>query len=178
VTHQNGVAWLAPAVLLRQQADDPFLDDNLQQAFLRRSVSTAYYAVFHLITGDSTALVCVDAHASPVAHRLRRSLNHVDLKKVFASLLDSLEYDQKRGSGPGPISMPLKCMQALAETFIGLQKAREAADYAFDQPVDALKADQALANAEAVISEWQLLSPDLKQQFAELLLLRVMPNPR
>ena len=74
--------------------------------------------------------------------------------------------------------MPLQCMQALAETFIWLQKAREAADYAFDQPVDALKADQALANAEAVISEWQLLSPDLKQQFAQLLLLRVMPNSR
>ena len=57
-------------------------------------------------------------------------------------------------------------MQALAETFICLQKARESADYAFDQPVDALKADQALANAEAVISEWQLLCSDLKQQFA------------
>ena len=53
-------------------------------------------------------------------------------------------------------------MQALAETFIGLQNAREAADYAFDQPV---------------ISEWQQLSVDLKQQFAHLLL-RVMPNQR
>ena len=50
-----------------------------------------------------------------------------------------------------------------AETFIGLQKARETADYAFDQPV---------------ISEWQQLSVDLKQQFAQLLLLRVMPNQR
>ena len=69
-------------------------------------------------------------------------------------------------------------MQALAETFIGLQNAREAADYAFDQPVDAVKADQALANAEAVISEWQQLSMDLKLQFAQLLLLRVMPNQR
>lgn len=178
MTHQIGVAWLAAAVLLRQQADNPSLGDNLRQAFLRRSISTAYYSVFHLITGDSVALVCVDADASPVAHRLRRSLNHADLKKVFASLLGSVEYDQKKGSGAGPIAMPLQCMQALAETFIGLQKARETADYAFDQPVDALKADQALANAEAVLSEWQLLSPDLKQQFAQLLLLRVMPNPR
>ena len=74
--------------------------------------------------------------------------------------------------------MPLQCMQALAETFIGLQKARETADYAFDQPIDPLKTDQALANPEAVISEWQLLSLDIKQQFAQLLLLRVMPNPR
>lgn len=133
MTHQIGVAWLAAALLLRQQADDPSLDDTLRQACLRRSISTAYYAV---------------------------------------------EYDQKKGSGPGLIAMPLQCMQALAETFIGLQKAREAADYAFDQPLDALKADQALANAEAVISEWQLLSLDLKKQFAQLLLLRVMPNPR
>lgn len=178
MTHQIGVAWLAAAVVLRQQADNPSLDDNLRQACLRRSISTAYYAVFHLITGESVALVCVDADASPVAHRLRRSLNHADLKKVFASLLGSVEYDQKKGSGPGSIALPLQCMQALAETFIGLQKARETADYAFDQPVDALKADQALANAEAVISEWQLLSRDLKQQFAQLLLLRVMPNPR
>jgi hypothetical protein len=111
--------------------------------------------VFHLITGDSTALVCVDAHASPVAHRLRRSLNHADLKKVFASLLGSVEFDQKKSSRPSPISMPLQRLQALAETYIGLQKAREAADYAFDQPVDALKADQALANAESsLLSCW------------------------
>jgi hypothetical protein len=74
--------------------------------------------------------------------------------------------------------MPLQCLQSLAETFISLQKARESADYAFDQPVEAVKADQVLANAEAVISEWQLLSLDLKQQFAQLLLLRVMPNQR
>ena len=163
MTHQIAVTWLG---------------DNLRRAFLWRSISTAYYSVFHLITGDSTGLVCVGADASPVAHRLRRSLNHAGLKKVFASLIGSVEYDQKKGSGPGPIAMPLQCMQSLAETFIGLQKARETADYAFDQPVDALKANHALANAEAVISEWQLLSRDLKQQFAQLLLLRVMPNPR
>jgi hypothetical protein len=70
-----------------------------------RSISTAYYAVFHLITGDSTALVYVDAHASRVAHRLRRSLNHADLKKVFASLLGSVEFDHKKSSGLGLISM-------------------------------------------------------------------------
>lgn len=95
MTRQIGVAWLAAAVLLRQRADDPSLDDNLQHAFLRCSISTAYYAVFHLITGDSTALVCVEAHESPLAHRLRRSLNHADLKKVLASLLGSVEYDKK-----------------------------------------------------------------------------------
>ena len=137
MTHQIGVAWLAAAIVLRQQADHPSLDDNLQQACLRRSISTAYYAVFHLITGDSTALVCVDAHESPVAHRLRRSLNHADIKKVLATLLGLVEHDQRNGSGPGPASI-----------------------------------------AEAVISEWQLLSPDLKQQFAQRLVLRVMPNPR
>ena len=163
MTHQIGVAWLV---------------DNLRQSCLRPSISTAYYSLFHLITGETVALVCVGADASLVAHRLRRSLNHSDLKKVLASLLGSVDYDQKKGSGPGQIAMPLQCMQALAETFIGLQKARETADYAFNQPVDALKADHALANAEAVISEWQLLSRDLKQQFAKLLLLRVMPNPR
>ena len=62
-------------------------------------------------------------------------------------------------------------MQALAETFIWLQKASQAADYAFDQPVDALQADQAMANAEAVISEWQLEPPPfLWTVFRELLL--------
>ena len=122
-------------------------------------------------------MVYTDADGSPVAHRLRRSLNHSDLKKVLASLIGSVEYGRKQ-SGLSPIVIPLQCMQALAETFIGLQNAREAADYAFVQPVDAVKADQALANAEAVISEWQQLSLDLKLQFAQLLLLRVMPNQR
>jgi hypothetical protein len=177
VTQEVGLAWLAVAALLRQQADDPNLDQNLRQACLRRSISTAYYAVFHLITGDSVALVCVDACGSSVAHRLRRALNHIDVKKVLASLIGSVEYGQKTSS-PSPIAMPLQCLQSLAETFISLQKARESADYAFDQPVEAVKADQVLANAEAVISEWQLLSLDLKQQFAQLLLLRVMPNQR
>ena len=168
MTHQIGLAWLAAASSLRQQADDLFLDVNICQACLRRSVSTAYYAVFHLITGEYVALVCIDADESPVAQRLRRSLNHSDLKKVLASLIGSVEYGRKQG-GLSPIALPLQCMQALAETFIGLQNARESADYAFNQ---------ALANAEAVISEWQQLSLDLKQQFAQLLLLRVMPNQR
>ena len=113
MTHQIGVAWLAAAVLLRQLADDSSLDDNLQQACLRRSISTAYYAVFHLITGDSTALVCVDAHESLVANRLRRSLNHADLKKVLASLLGSVEYDQKKAAAPAQFPCPCSACRPL-----------------------------------------------------------------
>jgi len=49
--------------------------------------------------------------------------------------------------------MPQQCVQSLAETFIGLQKAAKIAYYSLGQSVDVLKADQALANAEAVISK-------------------------
>ena len=69
-------------------------------------------------------------------------------------------------------------LRPFAETFITLQSAREHADYALDQPVDAVQADQTMAYLENLMEDWRSLGQDLKAQFAQQLLLRVMPNQR
>jgi hypothetical protein len=73
---------------------------------------------------------------------------------------------------------PVLLLRPFAETFITLQSARERAHYALDQPVDAVQADQAMAYLENLIQDWGSLGQDLKTQFAQQLLLRVMPNQR
>ena len=176
MTFTIGLAWLEAAQLLRAQADDPSVDSQTQQVFLRRCVSTAYYAAFHMVTGDCVAFCCA-APDSPLAGRLRRSINHQDLKKVLASLVST---DKAFKTKPELVSsvFPVLLLRPFAESFITLHFAREHADYALDQPVDAVKADQAIAYLESLIQDWRSLGQDLKTQLAQQLFLRVMPNQR
>lgn len=176
MTFAVGLAWLEAARFLRAQADDHSVDPRIQQAFLRRCVSTAYYAAFHMITGDCV-LLCCTAPDSPFVDRLRRSIGHHDLKKVLASLV-SADKAFKAKQGLDSSVFPVLLLRPFAETFITLQSAREHADYALDQPVDAVQADQAMAYLENLIQDWGSLGQDLKTQFAQQLLLRVMPNQR
>ena len=129
-----------------------------------------------MLTVDCVLLCCV-APDSPLADRLKRSINHQDPKKVLASLV-ALDKAFKGMPGLDSSVFLLLLLRPFAETFITLQSAREHADYALDQPVDAVNADQAIAYLESLIQDWQSFGQDLRTQFAQQLLLRVMPNHR
>jgi hypothetical protein len=92
-----------------------------EQACLRRSVSTSYYALFHLLVGDA-----VRGWNGSVAARvgLERVFGHDSMKKI------SLAVSQGSWKGwsdpPPPVPAPLK---SVAEAFVRLQQARHQADY-------------------------------------------------
>ena len=49
-----------------------------KQANLRRAVSSAYYALFHLLAAEASSLYVKDAG---LASRINRTLNHAEMKK-------------------------------------------------------------------------------------------------
>ena len=93
-----------------------------KQASLRRAVSTAYYALFHLLIREASQLL---APASPPELRLlvARSFDHWPMKKQAA------EFAKK--TMPYGLShvAPNQDVVYVAETFVALQDARHKADY-------------------------------------------------
>jgi uncharacterized protein (UPF0332 family) len=113
-----GVAeeFLTLAVRLSQPAStDP------EQACLRRAVSTAHYALFHLLAQEGVQVW----NGSPSARLgLERVFEHRRMKEV--SLL--LSKGHWRGWSAPRLPVPSE-LKEVAQTFIDLQDARHRADY-------------------------------------------------
>lgn len=96
-----------------------------RQASLRRSVSCSYYALFHLLTAEATALVgpnlTIDA-----AHRVQRWFDHGEMKRVCGMFSKPAAPQQLDAILGTPVSADL---QSVAQSFIQLQEARQDADY-------------------------------------------------
>ena len=105
---------------------EPNSDDNiLFEVKLRRAVSGAYYAVFHLIISDAVQQLAPNV-PTPINHRIRRWFNHAEMKAICQRFL------------PVRLRSPLSDlvgesasadMQVAAKNFIELQEARHKADY-------------------------------------------------
>lgn len=110
---------------LLQQADDLARLDPTRpkQANLRRAVSSAYYALFHLLTGEAAGLYATEVGR---AARIRRTHNHGDMKKVSTQFLGSKlpKAIQPQGSYTTPDDL-----KVVADAFVRLQQVRYEADY-------------------------------------------------
>lgn len=98
-----------------------------RQASLRRSVSSAYYALFHLIVGEAAGLLARGTSRRHLRHVLARSLDHADIRHAASSFLSgspprafraAFEYES--------VSRELK---SVAGTFADLMERRHEADY-------------------------------------------------
>jgi hypothetical protein len=85
------------------------------QAALRRSVSTAYYALFHLIIETAC-----ENWPQPQRSRVARQFEHKRMKDVSADTADK---------GPATPSSAQAGLIAVANTFVQLQQNRHTADY-------------------------------------------------
>jgi hypothetical protein len=99
---------------------NPALEDP-QQASFRRSISTAYYALFHLLVQESTRNWSGSATAQV---GLERKFEHKTMKDVSNSVLRN---SWRGWSIPSPLVPPE--LEAVAEAFVKLQEARQQADY-------------------------------------------------
>ncbi len=96
-----------------------------KQASLRRSVSSAYYALFHLLTAGSTKLFAPNLHPAS-AVRLQRWFDHGEMRRVCVSF--STTTTSRAISGILQAA-PSADLQFVARTFVRLQAARHEADY-------------------------------------------------
>jgi uncharacterized protein (UPF0332 family) len=92
-----------------------------EQAWLRRSVSTSYYALFHLLVGD--AVQCWNGSMAARV-RLERAFGHDNMYKVSQAVSKGSWRGWSDPSPPVPAEL-----KSVAEAFVNLQQARHRADY-------------------------------------------------
>jgi len=96
-----------------------------KQASLRRAVSTAYYALFHLLVRDAIQRLSPGRPAG-LSARIGRAFSHGEMKKACQSILERRPSPVLSGLAPQGFSPDLALV---AQAFVELQEARHAADY-------------------------------------------------
>jgi hypothetical protein len=116
------------------------------QAYLRRSVSTAYYALFHLLISEAT----LNWGRSELRSELGRVFEHGKMKSASTEKRAKLDAQFKKNPAPSPELTVFKHLHTVADTFIQAQQRREEADYDTGKEwtqTDVLKLIAAVADA-------------------------------
>lgn len=121
-----------------------------EQASLRRAMSTAYYAVFHLLSVEASTLVC-PTQPIGIGKHVQRALTHSDMKNAC------------RGISQPTLGRPyvllisegvLPELVEIAQSFVVLQDERHSADYDTNRSFGRGDALAHVALAEQVFSKW------------------------
>ena len=124
---------------------------RLEDAPPRRAVSTAYYALFHLLTEAAARLYVRDD--SELSAVVRRTFNHESMdaaSDLFA-----------RGQLPRAIIVPGRAapipadLKAVCQAFLDLKAARESADYVFAEEMTREEAVEFVDQAGQAFEAWE-----------------------
>lgn len=122
-----------------------------KQASLRRTISTAYYALFHALGYQlSRQLVGTSAEKKVLRGITRRALAHSEIAKAltgFASGNVPSIYKQVIGE-----DVPTSTLRQVAGTFIRLQRLRHQADYDLNVAFAKVEAQAAVRDARDAVA--------------------------
>jgi len=125
------------------------------QANIRRAISAAYYAVFHLLAAEVAAQVSPRVPTG-LRERTQRALDHKQMLKVAKAFSQA---GAKRAKDlPDDIALPDPVSQELASisiSFRELQEARHAADYDVLKQLDPADAPTLVRQAEKIFQDWK-----------------------
>jgi uncharacterized protein (UPF0332 family) len=127
---------------LLELAEQATVAKSPTSAALRRSVSSAYYAVFHLLTTAATDLLVGPGASSETRTRVARSFQHTAMATVARTVQAPTD------------------LKTVAEAFTTLQRLRHSADYDLETPVTLVSATEALQYAQEAFDAWERVSQD------------------
>jgi hypothetical protein len=137
-----------------------------RQASLRRALSTAYYALFHLLVDEATRMFV----AEPKLRRLvGRALVHDEMKQASSSFASTM-LPKHVAAVSGMIIPP--GLQFVASVFVELQEARHDADYNLDRrPFTRSNVQDLVDRADQAFQVWKKVrnEPMAKVYLASLL---------
>jgi hypothetical protein len=139
-----------------------------RQASLRRGISTAYYALFHLLIHEATLRV----RGNPaLRQKFSRAFDHASMRSASNAFVNARPDQLARLTGGLPISPSLR---RLAGTFVTLQEWRHEADYNVAARFTRAEAANLVGRARQAFHDWQTLRTDGAAQMylAALLLWR------
>lgn len=124
-----------------------------RQANLRRAVSSAYYALFHLLSEAAARQIAGGGRRHlELRHAVRRTFGHGAMKSVakgFASGTPNAAWQPALGGTVSP------ALGEVAEVFVLLQEARHSADYDVARTFARREATALVAQARAVSATWR-----------------------
>lgn len=151
--------------LLRRNGNKP------SEADLRRSVSTAYYALFHKLIESAVFRLAVDVKMQAA---LGRHFEHGRMKEICKDLQASKPQKFGRfftGAIPSELAQ-------VAKTFVDLQQKRHDADYDTATPLQKLAARDLVAQCGRAFRDWKAIELDPSVPTFLLLLLIGEPKNR
>lgn len=141
-------------------------------AFIRRAISTAYYALFHKVAAATAGhFMGAERENSAGYVVLYRGLDHRHMKTVCLALKAStLRKNFREHLRRSAISQELR---DFAETFPYLQDARHSADYDPSATFEPAEAEAYIDAAEAAIAALDRADPDERSDVLALLMVRI-----
>jgi hypothetical protein len=121
-----------------------------EQAWLRRSVSTAYYALFHLLIQEA-AQRWTGSPASRLG--LERTFKHDQMKEVSRVISTG----SWKGWSIPQLAVPPE-LRDIAKSFIGLQEARHQADYNNEKQWTQTEVAAKLSDARTAFQNWKKIN--------------------
>jgi hypothetical protein len=119
-----------------------------EQASLRRALSTAYYALFHLLVAEVAQLWQGGSLES--RRRLERELDHRTMKDI-SQLFSQPQWTDWTGQ---QVSVP-NDLREVAKAFVSLQQERHVADYNSGRIWARLETQSKVDQAKAAFQSWQ-----------------------
>ena len=126
------------------------------EAELRRAVSTAYYALFHLLIDAATDRLVGVAALRP---RVARTFDHAVMRKVCLEYADATDTGAGQYQTKTGIVIPA-ALFTIASTFVTLQEARLQADYNLGVTVTHAQAATSVGQVERAFADWLLVEAD------------------
>jgi len=144
-----------------------------KQASLRRAVSTAYYAIFHLLSIETAKNWKRPAERFTVA----RMLDHTPMVRVCTAKRDELNEFFKSRPTPGHGLEVLKHLHAITNTFVDMLQQRHTADYNGAIRWSRTDVLEKLESVEAAFKSWREIKNEHEaQNFLVTLLLKERKN--
>ena len=137
-----------------------------RQASLRRAVSTAYYALFHMLIDDAVLKLIPNA-PSLLRVQAQRAFAHRDMRNACEQLTKSSNTFARL------LVQPVEPeLQTVAEAFVELQFRRHAAGYDLTQIFDRIGVLGIIGRAKAAVAAWSRVrnAPNANVFLAALLL--------
>ena len=158
---------------LISQAEFLLREAAFNEASVRRAVSSAYYALFHLLIRDA---VVNWRHADQHA-RLARAFDHKRMKDASTAILKEIgNIPIQSTAGADPEQVSRFRLSTVAQAFVDLQQARHKADYDIGEPFGPVDAAVDVAQARLAFVTWaDVRDEPLAQRYLYSLLFRDRP---
>ena len=129
--------------------------EKTHQASLRRAVSTAYYAIFHLLISEATS-----NWARPeLRNSLGRCFDHGPMKSA-----SEFQVAQMNALKTSSLTEADQDLLTVANSFVQAQQRRIDADYNLAKEWGALEVSAHIGSVEEAFRAWRRISQDAKAQ--------------